>query len=507
MKNKRSKRKGSKKAAQAKPTVIVSEPPLEHGLEDAGNGERFVEQHGVNLRYVRLWKRWLVWNGSVWSEEDDGILQQLAKLTARSIYREADRRPSSNKAIYAHARRTLSVTGRARMLESAGSEPTVIARPGDFNADPMLFNVLNGTINLETGELRPHQQTDLITKIAPVEYHPGAKHALWDTFLSQMVPDDTIREYLQRACFYTLMGSVGEHVFFFLVGRPGSGKGSFLDAISGVMGPMYATNASFNILLDGKGNRFALARHEGSRMVVAQEVNRGDRFNTALVKALTGDDAITVERKFQNDYEIKPSWTWWLASNFRPHVDHDDGGMFRRLREVPFLNELAEDRRNPDLRRALRTKPEVQQAILAWIIGGRESYWANRLAAPPAIKLACAEYRDKDDTFLKFFQSTYATDPAGRVKTADVTAAYIAWCEENGVAPIERLDIPGRLKEDYGFTRTLIGSKRLAAWRGFRPREDEEDEMDALWRESQERDEQEDVEAYAEMCRLIEASA
>jgi len=263
---------------------------------------------------------------------------------------------------------------------------------------------------------------------------------------------------------------------------------------------MYATNANFNVLLAGKENRFALARHEGSRMVVAQEVNRRDEFNTALVKALTGDDAITVERKFENDYEIKPQWTWWLASNFRPHVDHDDGGMWRRLKEVPFLNELAEEHRRPELRPLLRSNPKVQQAILAWILAGRESYWANGLKAPPAIKLACAEYRDSDDSFIKFFQSTYVTDPNGKAKTADVHVAYDKWCEENDETRSEGLDIPGRLRE-YGFTRTLIGKKRLAGWCGFRPRLEEEDEMEVLRREADEVNEQEEI---AEMNRLLD---
>jgi len=207
--------KPKKRAVESQVVTTISEPALEHGLEDAGNGERFVEQHGENVRHVHKWKRWLVWNGCIWSEEDDGTVQQMAKATAQSIYREANSRPEIAKYIRAHAKNTLSVAGRARMLDSASDEPDVRAKPTDFNSDPMLFNVLNGTINLKTGELQPHEQCNLITKIAPVEYHPDAKDNLWTTFLDQMVPDDAIREYLQRACFYTLMGAADVHVLFF----------------------------------------------------------------------------------------------------------------------------------------------------------------------------------------------------------------------------------------------------------------------------------------------------
>ena len=42
--------------------------------------------------------------------------------------------------------------------------------PGDMDTDPWMFNCTNGTIDLRTGELRPHKQADAITKLCPIKY-------------------------------------------------------------------------------------------------------------------------------------------------------------------------------------------------------------------------------------------------------------------------------------------------------------------------------------------------
>jgi len=43
-----------------------------------------------------------------------------------------------------------------------------------FDADPWLFNCLNGTVNLKTGRREPHIRSDMITKIAKTVYDSTA---------------------------------------------------------------------------------------------------------------------------------------------------------------------------------------------------------------------------------------------------------------------------------------------------------------------------------------------
>jgi putative DNA primase/helicase len=64
--------------------------PSTHETTDAGNALRFIDRHGKVLRYVAEWKQWIVWDGSRWCRDDLNYVVELAKVTARSIYGEAE---------------------------------------------------------------------------------------------------------------------------------------------------------------------------------------------------------------------------------------------------------------------------------------------------------------------------------------------------------------------------------------------------------------------------------
>jgi phage/plasmid-associated DNA primase len=81
-----------------------------------------------------------------------------------------------------------TIAAWGRTSESAGhinciaklAEARLAARPDDFDADPLLLNVLNGTIVFRrpegdfaaSAELREHRREDRMTKIGRAEYDP-----------------------------------------------------------------------------------------------------------------------------------------------------------------------------------------------------------------------------------------------------------------------------------------------------------------------------------------------
>src|SRR5206468_7433960 len=117
---------------------------------------------------------------------------------------------------------TLSSEQAARlagMVTLAQSEPEISIAADRFDAQPWLLNVLNGTLDLRTGQLRPHSRTDLLTKCAPVVYDPAARSAVWERFLHDTTGGDAeLMAFLQRAIGYSLTGDTSEEVFFFVYG-------------------------------------------------------------------------------------------------------------------------------------------------------------------------------------------------------------------------------------------------------------------------------------------------
>ena len=197
-------------------------------LSDDGNALRLVRQYGKDVRYSYEIGRWYFWDGRRWRVDDLGRLEQLAKQTARSIHGEsksiADEKLAATTERWARASRN---AGRIRsMLAMARSEPVVPVQVDEFDRNPWLFNVLNGTLNLQTGTLQPHRREDLITKLAPVEYAQGAPCPMWTSFLDHIMDSNPrLIGFLQRAVGYGLTGDVSEQALFFLYGT-GANRGS-----------------------------------------------------------------------------------------------------------------------------------------------------------------------------------------------------------------------------------------------------------------------------------------
>jgi putative DNA primase/helicase len=109
-----------------------------------------------------------------------------AKQVVREMIREATDIEDADllKALRTHIRRSQSDVRLRAMLAQAQPELTVPLE--ELDADPMLFNVLNGTIDLRTGALLPHDPKQLITKLSPVLYDPGSTAPRWQAFLKRI---------------------------------------------------------------------------------------------------------------------------------------------------------------------------------------------------------------------------------------------------------------------------------------------------------------------------------
>src|SRR5207302_1822211 len=107
-------------------------------------------------------------------------------------------------------------------IRLAQSAPGIAVTPEQFDTDPLAFNCLNGTLDLHTGELRPHRREDLVTKLAPVTYDAQAECPLFEKFLRCIFhPRPDLITYIQRITGYCLTGKTHEQQLFFFYGPGG----------------------------------------------------------------------------------------------------------------------------------------------------------------------------------------------------------------------------------------------------------------------------------------------
>lgn len=77
-----------------------------------------------------------------------------------------------------------------------------------------LLGVLNGVVDLRSGDLRARTKEDMISTIVPVRYDPGADDPwIRETISGLMADDEEMVKYLQRLLGYCITGDVSEDVF------------------------------------------------------------------------------------------------------------------------------------------------------------------------------------------------------------------------------------------------------------------------------------------------------
>ena len=56
---------------------------------DLGNARRLVRAYGESLRYIHVWKSWVVWVGGRWRKDDNGSVMRMGKATIEEMFEEA----------------------------------------------------------------------------------------------------------------------------------------------------------------------------------------------------------------------------------------------------------------------------------------------------------------------------------------------------------------------------------------------------------------------------------
>lgn len=419
---------------------------------DFGNAQRLTARYGHALRYVSAWDSWLVWDGSRWdgSTESVGQVKRWAWETIRSMRLEEARRATGAEERDALVKWAVASETKARlnsMVELASTGPGMSVAPDALDADPWLLPCANGTVDLRTGILREHRPEDLFTKLAPVRYVPGARSAVWASFLERVQPDEAKRDYLQRVTGYNLTGSTREELFWLNTGGGGNGKGTYAETVAAAMGEELSTALTASSLFGRGAGRFDLANMHGARRVDVGEVPKGSRMSTDLLKSITGGDPIRAERKYEHAFVFKPTAKIWITANSLPSIGETEDGIWRRLRHITWDVKITD----PDetLKGTLH-QPEHLEAVLAWAVAGAVEWYANGLQEPVCIQAAGDAYRADEDTLGTFLAEETFTAPDDHfTPMSGLFSAWQMWCGVRG-------EEPGKLA-DFGKELTARG--------------------------------------------------
>lgn len=405
--------------------ILSSEARTENEL-----ATRFVTANERRLRFVRDWESFLAWDGKRWVRDVGGVLAvQIARDFVEALWRAipAGMDEEEAKPLLSFVRNANRKSTIGNIVALAKSDSRISLSVSQLNRSSHIFNVVNGSVNLETGALEQHTPERNITSLAGVEYHPDAEAPRWREALRLIFNGDIeLESYVQRLMGYALHGDKSEAVMPFGIGGGCNGKSFVQDVVLAVFGE-YGGRAEASLLLgDGEQHPTIIAGLYGKRFVVVGEPEAGARLREARIKSLTGE-AELVARFIGEDY-----WTFrrecllWCSSNHKPRVRGNDSGIWRRLRIVPF---------SVDLREVCEPIPGLAETIieeegpgvLRWLIEGYQAYRKQGLSEPRVVQAETEAYRSEEDLLGQFIVECCEQGPGHVCRVKDLQQAYIDW--------------------------------------------------------------------------------
>jgi putative DNA primase/helicase len=418
-------------------------------------GNRLLYVHGVG---------WHHWDGKRFAPDTSGAAERAVHKLIKAERRAADQLPSEDKLKVLHQiARHETVSAIEGILKVASTLEELSATVDGIDADPWLFNCANGTLDLHTTALREHDPADRITKVARAAYRPGLVSRAWTTFLEKVLPDEDVRKYVQRLVSLSLLGEVNgdKQTQPIMHGGGSNGKSTLLETVSDALGD-YATSANQNLLLATRSessHSTEIAALRGIRLVTTVETNRTSRFDLARMKYLTGGDRLKARHLYQKEIEFPPAHLLVLVTNHLPEIDDGSEAVWRRIRVIPFLVQIPDEDKNPNLKSQLCLEAD---AVFTWIVEGWVDYRKAGIRSPEAVLVATNKYRDESDSISQFISEMCDTgDRSWLTTTKELYVAYMTFTANENHAMMSKVSFGRDLdSQGYSVDKRLRGHPR-----------------------------------------------
>jgi putative DNA primase/helicase len=427
--------------------------------------ERYSSPSGA--RTLRHWRGgWWEWQGPRWAELERLAMSAAAyRFTETAVYRAGDdyRRWTPNREKIGDL---LDALAAIVLLPDTVAMPTWL----DVEVDGGPFvSVANGLLDLSTRELRSHDPRFFNSTSVPFGYDPDALDPeRWEQFLEDLWGDDhASKETLGEWFGYVISGRLDQHKILLFIGPTRAGKGVTCRTLGKLVG---MDNVAGPTLASLSGD-FGLAPLLGKTLAVISDARLTGRGSSVVVERLlsiSGEDRLTVNRKYRDQWTGKLPCRLMLCSNELPQLG--DASMAVAGRFVPLiLSESFYGREDLDLEDKLAHE---LPGILNWALDGLKRLTGQRrFTRPPGVDDTIRTLQDLASPVAAFVRDRCEAGPDRQVSVTELYRAWREWAEENGYTKSSqsvfgrdlRAALSGRLKVGRPWsggeerTRTYIG--------------------------------------------------
>jgi putative DNA primase/helicase len=366
---------------------------------------------------------------------DDEIRAQIYSFLDRCVVTMTDEKTGQSQDVPVRANVRI-VNEVADALRAVALLPGKVSAPAwlDDTAEPApaeLIACRNGLLHLATLDLLPHSPAFFTQNALDYDYDPAApKPVSWLAFLNQLWPDDAESIAALRQIFgYSLTADTSQPKAFLVVGPKRSGKGTIARVLARLVG---ADNAAAPTLA-GLETNFGLAPLIGKRVAITSDARLGGRADQAAIAerllSITGEDAITIDRKYREAWTGKLGVRFLILTNELPRLADASGALASRFM-VLVLTESFYGREDPGLTNKLLAE---LPGILNWSIEGwRRLRQHGHFLQPASARDAIEDLDALGSPVRAFVRDRCEVGPTKRENINKMFREWGDWCQTQG---------------------------------------------------------------------------
>jgi len=329
----------------------------------------------------------------------------------------------------------------------------------------------NGVFDVDSGEFRNFKEDDYFTWTLPHRYNPDAQCPFLYELINSLLPEEQVIS-LWELMGYCLWREYNYQKMFFLFGRGSNGKSTFAKVLELMLGKDNVSHVSLREIQD---NRFAKAQLYRKLANISGELEYTELKNTSILKQLSGEDTITMDRKYKEPFTYRNYAKLIFLTNEINKSRDTTEAFYRRLYLIEFPKKF---KQNPQLLHRIDTLPEEEwEGLLVLALDNLRKLLVNglhftidpeeeeiekiynKLASPLTqfIEENCVVTYDRDDFIFKF----------------EFLQRFKDWLAEKGRTAYTETRLKQELKElgiDEG--QRQAGEKKWWCWLGIRWKRD-----------------------------------
>ena len=408
-----------------------------------------------------------IWNRSATKEVLE-LIENTIRCTIEALVPKVHRPQSlkqiAKEPIYRHVRHILE--GRT----------TLDATKIEYDRLAYLLGTPLGVYDLRTGQLAEKSEVaqDHVSRSTAVAPDHNLKTPNWTRFLKYLCgDDDELLSFLRLVLGYCVTGETREQLCFVLLGSPGTGKNTLVEAVRVCLGG-YAASTRVTHFTEGFHEHTQwLAKLDGARWCQSQQPASGSVWKSDVVAELISGETQEANFMRQNSFTFVPVLKLIFPANDMPRLRGGQEGMERRVCILPLNRVVPKDKIDPRLRAKIEKEGP---GILADLIACAKEYYTIEKPliehAPKCVSDAKARYLEEQDSVAAWLDdSEYVLDPNGKCPVKHVNEDYNTWCRNNHIRALSRKQFIELLEGDkYRCTRetTRIDGKVVKVWIGLR---------------------------------------